>query len=321
MHESIMSTLEQLKKKIVELKNERNAVILAHNYQIPDVQDLADFVGDSLGLSQAASMIEADVIVFCGVHFMAETAAIINPDKKVLIPDLDAGCSLVNSSPSIEWVREWKKKHPKGVVVSYVNTTASLKAESDYCCTSSNAVKVINAIPQDREILFLPDMFLGYYVEKMTGRRIHIWHGECYVHADIKPEDIMSAMESYNNAELLIHPECSCVSLCIYYVSSGDLPSNKTKILSTEGMVRYAKQSEAKRFLVATEVGILHRLKKECQDKDFIPIRDDALCRYMKMITLDKVYKSLKDMVYEIKVPEAIASRARIAIQRMLDIS
>lgn len=312
--------MASLVDEILKLKEERNAVILAHNYQLPEIQDVADFIGDSLGLSQAAARTKADVIVFCGVHFMAETASILCPDKKVLLPDLEAGCSLADTVDA-QKLREWKREHPDAVVVSYVNTKAEVKAESDYCCTSSNALKVIGSIPKDKEILFLPDLFLGAYVEAKLNRKLHLWPGECHVHAGIKPEDVTSMLESHKGAEFLIHPECGCVPQCMYFVASGDIRYQRVYILSTEGMVRHVKQSPAREFVFATEVGILHRMKRESPDKLFYPVREDAVCKYMKMITLDKVYKSLKDLVYEVKVEEEVANRARVAIERMLQLT
>ncbi|MFA0753563.1 MAG: hypothetical protein IMHGJWDQ_001340 [Candidatus Fervidibacter sp.] len=312
-------TEEQLIEGINRLRKERNAVILAHNYQLPVIQDLADFVGDSLELSRQAAQTDADVIVFCGVHFMAETAAILCPDKKVLLPDLEAGCSLA-ASVTAEQVRRWKEKHPNAIVVAYINTTAEVKAEADYCCTSANAVKVVQSLPRDREILFLPDMFLGAYVQRMTGRRMYLWPGECHVHAGIRPEYIQGLFERYPDADLLLHPECGCISQCMYALAEGDLPADRTFIYSTSGMVRHARNSPTPTHLVATEVGILHRMCKEAPQKRFIPVKEDALCEYMKTITLPKVYRALRDMVYEVTVPEDIAARARRAIEQMLAI-
>jgi quinolinate synthase len=310
---------QEMVERIERLRQERNAVILAHNYQIPIIQDLADFVGDSLQLSQQAAQTDADVIVFCGVHFMAETAAILCPDKTVLIPDPEAGCSLA-ATVTAEEVRQWKAQHPNGVVVAYVNTNADVKAEVDYCCTSSNAVKVVQAIPEDKEILFLPDMFLGLYVQRMTGRKLHLWLGECHVHAGIRSEDIMQMLKAHPEADLLLHPECGCVSQCMFALAEGELPAERTFIYGTGGMVKHVRQSPAPVHLVATEVGMLHRLKKEASHKQFIPVREDAICEYMKTITLPKLYRSLRDMVYEVRVPEEIAARARRAIERMLEI-
>lgn len=306
--------------EIQRLKMQHNAVILAHNYQYGEVQDIADFVGDSLGLSQVAATTEADVILFCGVHFMAETAAILSPEKTVLIPDLEAGCSLADSITLAE-LRDWKASHPDAVVVAYVNTTAEIKAESDYCCTSSNAVKVIEAIPPDREILFLPDIFLGDYVKRMTGRRIHIWPGSCHVHAAIKPPMVTQMRERHPNAEFLVHPECGCVTSCMSYLASGDIDSSDTHILSTEGMIRHSARSDAAEFVVATEMGVIHRMRKAAPQKQFHPIDEEAICRYMKMITVDKMLHSLREMRSVVKVPPEVAERARGAIDRMLALS
>jgi quinolinate synthase len=309
-----------IEESITRLKKENKAVILAHNYQLPEVQEIADFVGDSLALSQTASKTTANTIIFCGVHFMAETAAIICPEKRVLIPDLEAGCSLASSINATE-LNAWITEHPNAVVVSYVNTSAEVKSLSDYCCTSSNAVSVVNSIPADKEILFLPDMFLGSYVAEITRRKnMFIWPGECHVHAGIRAQDINKMLETYDSAELLVHPECSCTSSTLYDISSGQL-SKKAHILSTEGMMKHAKTSEARQFLVATETGILHRMRKENKSKDFIPIKEDASCKYMKRITLEKVYNSICNNVYEVKVPTPIADKARLAIQRMMDLT
>ncbi len=311
--------IQTLQREILRLKEEKNAVILAHNYQVPEVQEVADFVGDSLYLSRKAKESDASLIVFCGVHFMAETAAILAPDKKVLIPDVEAGCSLADSITADD-LRHWKQQYPDAVVVAYVNTTAEVKAESDYCCTSSNAVKVVESIPEDREILFLPDMFLGAYVAKVTGRKIHIWPGECHVHAQIRLEDIDRLRTQYPDAEFLIHPECGCSTSCMYYAADGILDRSKTFILSTGGMVRRSKESPAQEFIVATETGLIYRLKKENPQKDFIPANPEAVCEFMKKITFEKVYRSLRDEVFEVRVPEEIAKRARQAIERMVAI-
>jgi len=310
---------KQYVEEILSLKKERNAVILAHNYQLPEVQDISDFIGDSLALSRQAEKTKAKTIIFCGVHFMAETASIICPDKTVLIPDLSAGCSLASSINSEE-LQNWKKEHPKAVVVSYVNTSADVKALSDYCCTSSNAVKVVNSIPEDKEILFLPDMFLGAYVEKITRRKnMFIWAGECHVHAGIKSDDINSVLKKYRQADFLVHPECSCTSSTMYHMAMGDLQKTGY-ILSTEGMMKHARSSTNNEFVVATETGILYRMQKENQDKNFIPLKNDAVCKYMKMITIEKVYNSLLNNVYKVRVPRKIADNARLAIERMLSI-
>ena len=311
----------ELKEEILKLKKQKDIVILAHNYQVPDVQDVADFVGDSLGLSRQAAKVDNKTILFCGVHFMAETAAIISPQKKVLIPDLEAGCSL-SDSITVNDLRKWKKEHPDAISVGYVNTTAEIKAELDYCCTSSNAVNVIKAIPDDKEILFLPDMFLGSYVAKMTGRKnMYIWAGECHVHAGISSTDIQKKLDDLPNAEFLIHPECSCTTPMLYDVAAGDYDNRKVKILSTEGMMNHVKNSSAQQFVVATETGILYRMKQQNPGKTFVPASEKAECQYMKMITPENVYASLKEDKYEVKVHKEIADKARIAIERMLSIS
>jgi quinolinate synthase len=301
------------------LTAQRNAVILAHNYQLPEIQDVADVVGDSLGLSQQAAATDADVIVFAGVHFMAETAAILAPDRTVLIPDLDAGCSLA-ATIDAEALQRWKDENPGAVVVSYVNTTAEVKALSDYCCTSGNARQVIEAVPEDRDILFLPDMFLGSYLERLTGRRMKIWPGECHVHAGIRPEDVSRMMERRPDADLLIHPECGCASQCMYAAAHDARLAKTTHVLSTEGMAKHVAGSPKRDFVIATETGILHRLRKEAPEKRFEAMSERAVCRYMKMITLPKLRDSLRDMKYEVSVPEPVADRARLAIQRMVEI-
>jgi len=310
-----------LKDKILKLKEEKDVVILAHNYQIPDVQDVADFVGDSLGLARQAAKTNHKTILFCGVHFMAETAAIISPEKKVLIPDLEAGCSL-SDSITAEQLKKWKDEHPGAVTVGYVNTTAEIKSELDYCCTSSNAVNVVKAIPSTQDVLFLPDMFLGSYVAKMTGRKnMYIWAGECHVHAGITSSDIDKKLESMANAEFLVHPECSCTSPMLYDIASGNYKNRQVQVLSTEGMMNYARNSSSSEFVVATETGILYRMKQQNPTKTFVPASEKAECQYMKMITLDKVYNSLLNEKFEVKVPKNIASKARLAIDRMLSIS
>ena len=310
-----------LKDKILKLKGEKDVVILAHNYQIPEVQDIADFVGDSLGLARQAAKTNHKTILFCGVHFMAETAAIISPEKKVLIPDLEAGCSL-SDSITVEQLRKWKKEHPNSITVGYVNTTAEIKSELDYCCTSSNAVNVVKAISSEKDVLFLPDMFLGSYVAKMTGRKnMFIWAGECHVHAGITPSDIDRKLESMANAEFLVHPECSCTSPMLYDIASGSYKNRQVQVLSTEGMMNYAKNSSSSEFVVATETGILYRMKQQNPEKTFVPASDKAECQYMKMITLDKVYDSLVNEKYQVKVPKNIALKAKLAIDRMLSIS
>jgi quinolinate synthase len=303
-----------LQEEIRALARERDAIILAHNYQRPEVQDVADYVGDSLGLSRQAAATDAAAIVFCGVYFMAETAAILAPDKTVLIPDPEAGCSLAASITADE-LRAWKAEHPGAVVVSYVNTTAEVKAESDYCCTSGNAKAVIEAIPGDEEILFLPDLFLGLWLERETGRKLNIWMGECHVHAGIRPADIERWQADAPDAELLVHPECGCASQAMAFANE------RTHILSTESMVNFARQSDKQRFLVATETGILHRLAREAPGKHFEPVREDAVCRYMKMITLEKLHASLRDRRHQVTVEPETAAKARRAIERMVQIA
>ena len=310
-----------IRDRILKLKEKKDVVILAHNYQIPEVQDIADFVGDSLGLARQAAKTNHKTILFCGVHFMAETAAIISPEKKVLIPDLEAGCSL-SDSITVEQLRKWKKEHSGAITVGYVNTTAEIKSELDYCCTSSNAVSVVNAISPKKDILFLPDMFLGSYVAKMTGRKnIHIWAGECHVHAGITPEDVNKKLQSMKDAEFVIHPECSCTTPMMYDVADGSYDDKKVSILSTEGMLNHVSKSNSKNFVVATETGILYRMKKENPEKTFIPASEKAVCEYMKMITLEKVYDALINERNVLTVPKKIADKARLAIDRMLEIS
>ncbi len=309
-----------LLEEIRTLARQRRAVILAHNYQRPEVQDLADYVGDSLGLSREAARTDAEVIVFCGVHFMAETAAILSPSKVVLLPDLAAGCSLA-ATINAEQLSAWKAEHPGAVVVSYVNTTAEVKAETDYCCTSGNAVEVVNAIPADREILFLPDMFLGAHVRRITGRtNIHVWMGECHVHAGIDPENIRLQRALHPGAEFLIHPECGCATSVVEAVSAGDVDPRGVHILSTEGMIKRPGESGADTFIVATEVGILHRLRRAYPGKQFFAANERASCAYMKVTTLPKVRDALLHLQHRITVRLDIADRARLAIERMVSI-
>ncbi|MCY3854159.1 MAG: quinolinate synthase NadA [Thaumarchaeota archaeon] len=307
-----------LQDEINKLKKKKDVIILAHNYQLPEVQDVADMIGDSLKLAQYASRVKNKIILFCGVHFMAETAAIINPKKKVLIPDLEAGCSLSNSI-TIDELKTWKKKHPDAITVGYINTTAEIKTELDYCCTSSNAINIVNSIPKDREILFLPDMFLGSYIAKLTHRQnMFIWAGECHVHAGIRSKDISQKLNQLSNSELLIHPECSCTTPILYDLSAGDYDDHEVKVLSTEGMMNRAKNSTSKQFVVATETGILYKLRKQNPNKTFIPASKNAECQYMKMITAEKVYKSLMEEEYEVKISPDISNKARLPIIRML---
>ncbi len=312
--------IADLQGEIKALARERNAVVLAHNYERPEVQDVADFVGDSLGLSREAAKTRADVIVFCGVHFMAETAAVLSPHKTVLLPDLAAGCSLA-SMIDAEQLRAWKQEHPGAVVVSYVNTTAEVKAESDYCCTSGNALEVVNAIPADTEILFCPDMFLGAHVQRISGREnMRIWMGECHVHAGIDPEDIRLTRAQHPGAEFLIHPECGCSTSVLEAMSAGAVDPEGVQILSTEGMIKRPALSDADEFIVATEVGILHRLRRENPSKRFVAANERAVCAYMKVTTLPKVKRALERMEHRITVPASVADRARRAIERMVAI-
>ena len=310
-----------LKDKVESLKKEKDVVILAHNYQIPEVQDIADFVGDSLGLARQAAKTSHKTILFCGVHFMAETAAIISPEKKVLLPDVNAGCSL-SDSITLEQLKKWKQEHPNAIAVGYVNTTAEIKSELDYCCTSSNAVNVVKSIPNDKEILFLPDMFLGSYVAKVTGRKnMLIWAGECHVHAGITPKDVKEKLNTLSNAEFLIHPECSCTTPMMYDVANGSYNSSQVQILSTEGMMNHVRNSNSNEFVVATETGILYRMKQQNPSKKFVPASENAECEYMKMITLEKGYDSLLNEKTIVTVPKETADKARLAIERMLAIS
>src|SRR5215207_1780974 len=315
----------RLQDEVRALAEERNAVILAHNYQVPEVQDVAHFVGDSLGLSRKAAATDADVIAFCGVHFMAETASILSPGKTVLLPDLDAGCSLADSITA-DQLRAWKARHPGAVVVMYVNTTAEVKAETDYCVTSSNAVSVVEHIYRehgpDTEILFGPDMFLGAYVEKTTGRKMHVWDGECHVHAGIRPRDIADMRAEHPGADFLIHPECGCSTSVMEYVAAGDVDPEGVHMLSTGGMMNYAATATPGTTAIkATEIGMLHPLRMAAPDVDFIAANEAASCRFMKMITLPKLRDALRDGKPVVKVPEAIAERARVPIERMVAIA
>jgi len=316
--------IESLTTEIRELASARDAVILAHNYQVPEVQDVAHFVGDSLGLSQQAAAAPEQTIVFCGVHFMAETAAILCPQKTVLIPDPDAGCSLAESIDAAQ-LAAWKAEHPQAVVVMYVNTSAEVKALTDYCCTSSNAVAVVRHIlathGPDTEILFGPDMFLGAYVERIVGRRMRVWDGECHVHAGIRPSDIAATRAAHPDADFLIHPECGCSTSVMEYVAAGDVPPDGVHMLSTGGMLTYAERSTpGSSAIVATEIGMLHPLRLAAPHTDFIAANEQASCRYMKMITLPKLRDSLRDGVHQVRVPAHTADAARVAIERMVAI-
>ena len=320
-----------LADEVRALAEERNAVILAHNYQLPEVQDAANYLGDSLGLSRQAAAADAEVIAFCGVHFMAETASILSPEKTVLIPDLDAGCSLAESIDA-DQLRAWKAEHPAALVVMYVNTSAEVKAETDYCCTSSNAVQVVEHIwaehGPDTEILFGPDMWLGAFVERETGlrddperrSRFHVWDGECHVHAGIRPEDIERTRAENPEAEFLIHPECGCSTQAMEYVASGDLDEAGVHMLSTSGMLRHVEANPEGSFIVATENGMLYPLQQAAPGANLIEANRMAFCKYMKMITLPKLRDSLREMKFEVSVPQEIAERARIPIERMVAI-
>jgi quinolinate synthase len=325
----MLENIPALQDEVRALALQRGAVILAHNYQLPEIQDVADYVGDSLGLSQRAAAVDADTIVFCGVHFMAETASVLCPEKTVLIPDPDAGCSLADSITAAQ-LREWKSAHPGAVVVMYVNTTAEVKAETDYCCTSANAVAVVEHIYAEHgaetEILFGPDMFLGAYVERTLGRGMHVWDGECHVHAGIKPADIATVRAAHPDADFLIHPECGCSTSVMEYVAAGDVAADGVRMLSTGGMLGYARELAAdpgpsqRTAIVATETGMLHPLRQAAPDVDFIAANEAASCRFMKMITLPKLRNALRDGVHEVKVAPEIAERARVPIERMVAI-
>jgi quinolinate synthase len=328
----MLENIPALQRQVRDLAEDRGAAILAHNYQLPEIQDVADYVGDSLGLSQAAAASPAETIVFCGVHFMAETASVLCPDKRVLIPDVDAGCSLADAITAAQ-LRHWKAAHPDAIVVMYVNTTAEVKAETDYCCTSANAVQVVEHIYSehgpDTEILFGPDMFLGAYVERTLGRRMHVWDGECHVHAGIKPRDIEAVRAEHPEADFLIHPECGCSTSVMEYVAAGDVASEGVKMLSTGGMLGYARDlasrppraGGAATAIVATETGMLHPLRAAAPDVQFIAANEAASCRFMKMITLPKLRDALLRGGPEVKVPASIAERARVPIERMVAIS
>jgi quinolinate synthase len=321
----MLENIPALRDEVRALARERGAVILAHNYQLPEIQQVADYVGDSLGLSRQAAAADADTIVFCGVHFMAETASILAPEKTVLIPDADAGCSLADSITA-EQLRTWKQEHPGAIVVMYVNTTAAVKAETDYCVTSANAVDVVAHIRRehgpDTEILFGPDMFLGAYVEKTLGTKLTVWDGECHVHAGIRPDDINAVRAAHPDADFLIHPECGCSTSVMEYVAAGDVSAEGVHMLSTGGMLSYAAQheGEGRTAIVATEIGMLHPLREAAPDADFIAANEAASCRFMKMITLPKLRDSLRDMRDEVKVDAATADRARVPIERMIAI-
>ena len=312
-----MSTWAQ---EVRQLARDRDAVILAHNYQLPEIQDVADHVGDSLALSRIAAQVKESTIIFCGVHFMAETAKILSYDKTVIIPDARAGCSLADTI-NAEQLRMWKAEHPGAVVVSYVNTTAAVKAETDICCTSSNAVEVVQSIDPNTEILFCPDQFLGAHAQRATGRtNMHIWMGECHVHAGINGQDLKAMVAAEPEAELFIHPECGCATSAMYLASSGAVPAERTKILSTSGMITAAKETRAAKVLVATETGMLHQLRKANPLVIFEPVNRAAVCKYMKMNTPEKLLEALRTGRDEVTVPRDIADRARLSVERMIAI-
>ncbi len=312
------AAIPALQAEIRRLAEERNATILAHNYQRPEVQDVAHFVGDSLGLSRRAAIVEEDVIVFCGVHFMAETAKVLSPEKTVLLPNLAAGCSLADTITAEE-VRGWRRQFPDYVAVGYVNTTAAVKAELDYCCTSGNVLAVIDAIPADRGILFLPDMFLGAHVRRMRpDRKVEVWMGECHVHAGIDIDNLQAARAANPGSEVLVHPECGCASRLLYRMADGDLPPEGIHIASTEGMINLTRELAADTFIIATETGIIHRMQQAAPGKRFVPADRAAECAYMKTISLIDVHDALVEMQFEIDVPEPIRGRALGAIERMV---
>ncbi|AZG43757.1 quinolinate synthase NadA [Gordonia insulae] len=306
--------------EIRRLARARNATLLAHNYELPAIQDVADHVGDSLALSRIAAEVDSDEIVFCGVHFMAETAKILSPDKRVLIPDARAGCSLADSI-NADQLREWKAEFPDAVVVSYVNTTAEVKGLTDICCTSSNAVDVVASIDPDRDVLFLPDQFLGAHVKRETGRdNIHIWAGECHVHAGINGDELTEKAAAHPDADLFIHPECGCATSALYLAGEGAVPDNRVKILSTGGMIDAARETGAKQVLVATEIGMLHQLRKAAPGIDFQAVNDRASCPYMKMITPAALLRALREGRDEVHVAPDVAARARTSVERMIAI-
>ena len=306
--------------RIRTLAAEKDAVILAHNYQVPEIQDVAHHVGDSLALSRIAATVSQSTIIFCGVHFMAETAKILSYDKTILIPDERAGCSLADTITA-DQLREWKAQHPGAVVVSYVNTTAAVKAETDICCTSSNAVEVVASIPADTPILFCPDQFLGAHVQRQTKRsNMHIWMGECHVHAGINGQDLKSMVEAEPDAELYVHPECGCATSALYLASEGVVPAERTHILSTGAMLDAARTTKARKVLVATETGMLHQLRKVNVTTEFQAVNRAAVCKYMKMITPEKLEHSLMFGNDVVDIPRDIADKARLSVERMIAI-
>lgn len=304
---------EELIKAIGALKSEKNAIVLAHYYSNPDVQDIADFLGDSLELSRKAATTDAQMIVFAGVHFMAETAAVISPDKKVFAPVQGAGCSLADGVTSAH-LRTWKKENPGGIVVSYVNTTADVKSETDYCCTSANALKVVESLPAEAKIFFVPDKNLGGYIQKVSGRKMDIYDGCCFVHQEITTQMILEQIARYPQADVLIHPESQC--------SHDDtiLHHPNCYLYSTSGILKHAKESEKKQFIIATENGTLYKLQNDNPEKEFIPVSEHAICKYMKMATLESVYESLKEEKYLVSIPQELREKALLPIRRMMEI-
>jgi len=307
MAKQLFNTIEE---EVKALKEERGAIILAHNYQAGEIQDVADCLGDSLLLAQEAVKSSAKVILFAGVRFMAETTKILAPEKMVLLPDLEAGCSLADMITP-EDVRRWREDHPKGVVLAYVNTSAAVKAESDYCCTSTNAERVLRAIPEDKEVLFIPDYFLGSYLKMKTGRNIHLWKGYCPAHALIDPDRIVALKKEHPAAEFVMHPECGCLIKSIHLAD---------RVTSTDGMIRYVHESPSNEFIIATETGILHRMRKENPQKTFYAAGENAACSHMKRNSLEKIVHSLERLEYQIEVPPEIAKRALLPLQRMMSL-
>jgi quinolinate synthase len=310
--------IAELQDEIRRLARARGALVIAHNYQRPEVQDVADFVGDSLGLSRKAANTDAAVIVFCGVHFMAETAAILSPGKRVLLPDLRAGCSLADTITATD-VRMWKARFPGYIAVGYVNTTAEVKAELDYCCTSGNVLDVIDAIPAERGVLFLPDFFLGAHVRRMRpDRNVEVWLGECHVHAGIRPDRLNEVRLAHPHAEVLVHPECGCAGQLIHAMGQGDVSAEGLHIASTERMIQLVRERPAREFIIATETGIMHRMKKDAPDKDFFAADPEAVCAFMKTITLENTRDALRLDRHHVTVPPDVAARARAAVDRMV---
>jgi len=298
--------VDEIKEKILKLKGQREAIILSHNYQLGEVQDIADFVGDSLDLSQKASQTDAKVIVFCGVHFMAETASLLCPDKIVLLPDENAGCPMAEMV-TVEALREKKRHSPEASIVCYINSTAAVKAESDICCTSSNALKVVSTLPEGSTILFVPDKYLGSYVSAKSGREILFWPGYCPTHLRITAKDVLKSKGEHPEAKVLVHPECR-----------SEVVALADEVLGTGGMIRYVSEGEAEEFIIGTEIGIIYRLRKENPSKRFIPASEQAICPNMKLINLEKILWSLEEMVFQVRVPDKLRDEAKEAVEKML---